>query len=112
MFSFADLTDQMISSSTPEIDTQTEITSESTSFENEVGFIVGIFFSVKNFILQVKIQTLAVMILIRFNRHLWHQLKIVLVKQRNFCVRFGQSVKSICKNGMHFYIPCNKLQGV
>lgn len=30
-----DLADQMISNSTPEIDTQTEITSESTSFENE-----------------------------------------------------------------------------
>lgn len=36
---FSELADQMISSSTPEIDTQTEITSESTSFENEVGLI-------------------------------------------------------------------------
>lgn len=36
---FSDLADQMISNSTPEIDTQTEITSESTSFENEVGLI-------------------------------------------------------------------------
>lgn len=35
---FSDLADQMISNSTPEIDTQTEIT-ESTSFENEVGLI-------------------------------------------------------------------------
>lgn len=39
LFFFSDLADQMISNSTPEIDTQTEITSESTSFENEVGLI-------------------------------------------------------------------------
>lgn len=39
LFFILDLADQMISNSTPEIDTQTEITSESTSFENEVGLI-------------------------------------------------------------------------
>lgn len=66
MFFILDLADQMISNSTPEIDTQTEITSESTSFENEVGLIswhilVHVFAFLELFIIKIQTSGLRIM---------------------------------------------------